>query len=67
MSDGPAEVLTLFHCPGCEMNGFVGDAKPCDHPQAEKGDQLRCHRCGTRLSAVNFHDYVDTRVVEYAE
>lgn len=67
MSDEPSEVLTIFHCPGCEMNGFLGDGDPCNHTADGKGDQLCCHRCGTRISSVNIHDYVDLRVVDYGE
>jgi len=65
MNPTPDEVLTLFHCPGCEVNGLIGDAEPREHPDENMGDQLKCHRCGAGLSAQHIYDYVDVQVVEY--
>jgi len=62
----PDELLTVAYCPGCELVSLAGDCKTGDHPQDGTGDQLFCPRCGTRLSADHFHDYVDKGVVDHA-
>lgn len=65
MIDEPDEVLTLYHCKGCEMVGVAGDVEQFGHPSDDTGDQLQCPRCGTRLNAESFYDYVDIRKVDY--
>jgi len=64
MSDEPDEILTVANCPGCEQPTLAGDLE-APSPGGTTGGQLVCPRCGTRIDAGMFYDYVDVRVVEY--
>lgn len=64
-TEKPDEIVTLYHCRGCEMASMAGDVVPSGHVSDGSGDQLQCGRCGTRLNADSFFDYVDVRVVDY--
>jgi len=58
MTDGPDEIITVAYCPACEQLTIPTDLD-------DEGDRLRCQRCGMRLSAGDFYDYADLRVVDY--
>jgi uncharacterized paraquat-inducible protein A len=58
MTDDPDEVVTLAYCPACEVLSVPADL---DYD----GDRARCHRCGMAISADDYYDYADLRVVEY--
>lgn len=61
----PDEVVTVYHCYGCEMTDIAGNAERTGHVSDDTGDQLACGKCGVRLNADCFYDYVDIRVVDY--
>jgi len=61
----PDEVITVYHCHACEMTSVAGDISIHGGLDRYTGDKLACHRCGTPLSAENFHDFVDIDVVDY--
>jgi len=63
----PDELLTIYHCPGCEVNAMAAKTKVMLHEPRDKGDQLCCGVCGTRLCAEDFHDYVNKEVSHYDE
>ena len=60
--DDPDEVVTVAYCPGCEQLSFPADLAESD---TIASDQLCCARCGTKIAAADFFDYVDMRVVDY--
>ena len=58
MTDGPDEIVTIAYCPACAVLSVPADL---DHD----GDRARCHRCGMAISADDYYDYADLRVVDY--
>jgi hypothetical protein len=60
----PDEIITVAHCRGCEQLSFPGDLDQCG---TGPSDQVSCPRCGTKIAARDFFDYVEYRVVEYYE
>ena len=58
MTDGPDEIVTIAYCPACETPEFPSGLE-------EDGERVRCPRCGMAVSAEDFYDYADIRVVDY--
>jgi len=56
--DEPDEIVTLAYCPACQVLSVPAD---CNHD----GEHIRCQRCDEPLSADDFYDYADLRVVDY--
>ena len=54
----PDEIVTIVYCRACEQLAIPTDLE-------KDGSKFRCHRCGVDISARDFHDYADLRVVEY--
>lgn len=55
----PDERIQIAYCPGCERASLTGDCGNDDH------GRLQCPRCGTRLPADAFHDYIQDAVATY--
>lgn len=54
----PDEIVTIAYCPACEQLAIPTDLE-------KDGEKFRCQRCGMKMSAGDFYDYADLRVVEY--
>jgi len=64
---GPDELLTVYHCPGCDVTFMAGEAELLTHESHDSGSQLCCTNCYCRLCAEDFYDYVEKGVSHYDE
>jgi len=63
----PDELLTVYHCPGCEVTFMAGDAELQTPNAHDSGSQLCCTVCYSRLCAEDFYDYTQKGVSHYNE
>jgi hypothetical protein len=65
-TEEPDELITLAYCPGCETLALPADLISKKDGYSEQS-QLSCPRCGTRVSADNYYDYVEFTMTDYGQ